>query len=146
MQIRPMEIEDLEQVMIIENETFSVPWTETGFFTFLIRNDTLFLVAQENEAIVGYAGIVMVPEDGDITNVAVKASMRGQGIGQKLVKELLIRAEEQGVRNVFLEVRESNKPAISLYEKQGFVSVSVRKDYYEEPKENAIVMKYTKEA
>ena len=67
-----MQLDDLEQVMKIENENFSRPWTETGFFTFLIRQDTLFLIAAEGEEILGYCGVVMVQDEGDITNVSVK--------------------------------------------------------------------------
>lgn len=139
--IRQMEIDDLEQVMEIEEESFSVPWTETGFFTFLIRNDTLFLVAEEDGIIAGYAGIVMVPEDGDITNVAVRSSMRGKGIGRMIVQSMIEEAKKQGVTNIYLEVRKSNEPAIKLYESLGFVPISIRKDYYEEPKEDAVIMK-----
>ena len=141
--IRQMEIDDLDQVMQIENDTFSVPWTENGFFTFLIRNDTLFLVAEEETEIVGYAGMVMVPEDGDITNVAVKSSHRGKGTGEKIVSALIEEARKNGVFNIFLEVRSSNDPAIRLYEKLGFTREGIRKDYYELPREDAVIMKKT---
>ena len=63
MKIREMQLDDLEQVMKIENENFSRPWTETGFFTFLIRQDTLFLIAAEGEEILGYCGVVMVQDE-----------------------------------------------------------------------------------
>ncbi|NCC43304.1 MAG: ribosomal-protein-alanine N-acetyltransferase, partial [Clostridia bacterium] len=66
-QIREMEFDDLSAVMEIENENFSKPWTENGFFTFLIRDDTLFLVACEDDQILGYCGVVMVMDEGDIT-------------------------------------------------------------------------------
>ena len=141
MNIREMQIDDLEAVMEIENECFSVPWTETGFFTFLIRNDTLFLAAEENGMILGYAGIVMVPEDGDITNVAVRPDCRKMGVGRAIVTELCARAKEQGVRHIFLEVRKSNAAAIALYSGLGFEPIGERKDYYEEPKEDAILMR-----
>ena len=70
-EIRRMQIDDLDQVMEIENATFSVPWTETGYFTFLLRNDTLFLVAEEEGKILGYCGALMVLDEADVTNVAV---------------------------------------------------------------------------
>lgn len=143
--VREMQIDDLGQVMEIENENFSVPWTENGFFTFLIRQDALFLVAEEENKILGYIGILMVPEDGDITNVAVKKSEQGKGIGKLLVSEMIKRSEEFGVRNIFLEVRKSNQTAIHLYEKFGFVTEGVRKNYYEMPKEDAYVMKRSKQ-
>ena len=80
MNIREMTLEDLDQVMAIEKENFSVPWTENGFFSFLIRQDTLFLVAEDETGIAGYCGIVMVPDEGDITNVSVAGNRRRQGI------------------------------------------------------------------
>ena len=140
MKIREMTLDDLEQVMEIEKENFSVPWTENGFFTFLIRQDTLFLAAEDEEGIAGYCGIVMVPDEGDITNVSVAKGRRRQGIGTLLVEELLRRAGEAGVRKFYLEVRESNQAALALYEKLGFQREGIRRDYYEEPKENAVLM------
>lgn len=140
MEIRQMQLDDLEQVMEIENENFSVPWTETGFFTFLIREDTLFLVAQEKEEILGYCGVVMVQDEGDITNVAVKKSWQNQGVGKKLMKELVKSTEQEGVARLFLEVRASNEPALRLYRNMGFVQTGIRKNYYEEPREDGIVM------
>lgn len=140
MEIRQMQLDDLEQVMEIENENFSVPWTETGFFTFLIREDTLFLVAQEKEEILGYCGVVMVQDEGDITNVAVKKSWQNQGVGKKLMEELVKSTEQEGVARLFLEVRASNEPAFRLYRNMGFVQTGIRKNYYEEPREDGIVM------
>lgn len=84
-----MQLDDLEQVMKIENENFSRPWTETGFFTFLIRQDTLFLIAAEGEEILGYCGVVMVQDEGDITNVSVKKDRQNHGTGKLLVQELI---------------------------------------------------------
>ncbi|MDY4669495.1 MAG: ribosomal protein S18-alanine N-acetyltransferase [Oliverpabstia sp.] len=139
-EIRQMQLDDLEQVMEIENENFSVPWTETGFFTFLIREDTLFLVAQEGEEILGYCGVVMVQDEGDITNVAVKKNRQNQGVGKKLMEELVKYTEQEGVTRLFLEVRASNEPAIHLYQNMGFVQTGIRKNYYEEPREDGIMM------
>lgn len=140
--IREMTWDDLDEVMVIENENFSVPWTETGFFTFLMRQDALFLVAEDENTneVVGYCGIVMAADEGDITNVSVKKELQGQGIGTLLVKELEQRMHEFGVISIFLEVRQSNIPAIALYEKQGFERMGIRKNYYTDPVEDAITM------
>lgn len=135
-----MQIDDLAQVMPIEEENFSIPWSETGFFTFLIREDALFLVAEEEGEILGYLGILTVLDEGDITNVSVRQSARRRGIGSMLVQELIRRMEERGVTAIHLEVRESNIPAIRLYEQQGFVCDGRRKGYYEDPVEDAILM------
>lgn len=140
MTVREMNLDDLEQVMVIEKENFSVPWTETGFFSFLIRQDTLFLVAEESGEIAGYCGLVMAPDEGDVTNVSVAKNRRRQGIGTMLVRELIRRAGENGVTKLYLEVRESNQAAIALYESLGFKKDGVRRDYYEEPRENAALM------
>lgn len=140
MRIREMELDDLAQVMPIEEENFSTPWTETGFFTFLIREDALFLVAEEEGEILGYLGILTVLDEGDITNVSVKKSARRRGVGSALVKELIQRMEKRGVTAIHLEVRRSNEPAIRLYEQQGFVRDGLRKGYYESPAEDAVLM------
>lgn len=139
--IREMQLDDFDQVMVIENENFSSPWTETGFFTFLIRQDALFLVAEEEEKILGYCGVVMVPDEGDITNVAVAKERQNQGIGKMLVEELVKKSREAGVTQLYLEVRKSNERAIHVYEKMGFVQNGLRKDYYEDPVEDAVLMK-----
>lgn len=138
--IRTMELDDLEEVMVIEKENFALPWTENGFFSFLLRQDTLFLVAEEEGKIAGYCGVVLVPEEGDITNVSVAKARQGRGIGGQLIRELVSRAGEAGAVKLYLEVRKSNAEAIRLYERNGFAQIGVRRDYYEEPKEDAILM------
>lgn len=138
--VREMTWDDLDQVMVIENENFSVPWTETGFFTYLMRSDALFLVAEEDDTIFGYCGIIMAADEGDITNVSVQKEHQGQGIGAMLVKELEQRVKALGIEKIFLEVRQSNAPALALYEKQGFEHMGVRKNYYSDPVEDAITM------
>lgn len=140
-EIREMQLDDLEQVMVIENDNFSRPWTETGFFTFLIRQDALFLVAEEDEQILGYCGVVMVQDEGDITNVAVARERQNQGIGKMLVDELIKKTQEAGVTQLYLEVRASNERAIHVYEKMGFVRNGLRKNYYEAPVEDGLLMK-----
>lgn len=135
-----MQLDDLEQVMTIEEANFSVPWTETGFFTFLLREDTLFLVAEEGEKILGYCGVVTVQDEGDITNVAVEKNSQNQGIGKKLLEEMFQRTQKAGVCRLFLEVRAGNAAALHLYEKMGFVQMGIRKNYYEQPVEDGVVM------
>lgn len=142
--IREMQLDDLKQVMTIEEANFSVPWTETGFFTFLLREDTLFLVAEEGEKILGYCGVVTVQDEGDITNVAVEKNSQNQGIGKKLLEEMFQRTQKAGVCRLFLEVRAGNAAALHLYEKMGFVQTGIRKNYYEQPVEDGVVMKREK--
>ena len=85
--IREMQIDDLEQVMPIEEANFSIPWTETGFFTFLIRDDALFLVAEEDGEILGYLGILISFDESEITNVCVAEKARRRGIGRALMED-----------------------------------------------------------
>lgn len=141
MNIQEMTWDNLEQVAAIERENFSVPWTETGFFTYLMREDALFLVAKdEQEQILGYCGVLMAIDEGDITNISVKKEMQGTGIGTALLNELFVQTKERGVHTLFLEVRESNLRALALYEKQGFVRMGIRKNYYTDPTEDGITM------
>ena len=138
--VREMTVDDIDAVCEIENESFSIPWQATGFFTYLIREDALFIVACDESEVVGYCGLLCVPDEGDITNVAVKKSRRGEGIGRLLVDEIIKRGAQKGVYNIYLEVRVSNENAITLYKKAGFTEVGMRKNYYEKPVEDAIVM------
>ena len=138
--IREMEIDDISEVAAIEDSLFSMPWVEVGFFSFLMREDTLFLVAEEEGMIVGYCGVVMVLDEGDITNVAVLANRQGRGIGRQLVQALIQKTEERGVVHLHLEVRESNQRAIALYESLQFEKAGLRKNYYEAPVENGLIM------
>ena len=104
------------------------------------RDDTLFLVALDREEVAGYLGCYCVAGEGEITNVAVKSSYRRQGIGGKLLETLYEEAKALQTYEFFLEVRESNEAAIGLYSRQGFVKEGVRKNFYEQPVENAVIM------
>ena len=139
-EIREMQIDDLENVLAIEKENFSVPWDANGFFSFMIREGTAFLVAEENGKILGYAGLISAADEGDITNVSVSKTRRQKGIGNSLLEGLLDKARSFELKKIFLEVRASNEAAIRLYEKKSFQQVGVRKGYYTEPVEDALLM------
>ena len=141
MTVRNMTFEDIDAVTAIERECITSPWNENGFLSFLLQEGTVFLVAEENGEIVGHGGFVSAADEADITNVAVTAARRKQGIGNSLVARLVSEAETRGIRKLFLEVRESNNAAIRLYHKQGFEPVGRRKGYYEEPAEDAVLMR-----
>ena len=140
MMVREMLVEDLEQVMEIEQDLFSVPWTREGFFTFLTRENALFLVVEEKGKILGYCGLLMVLDEGDITNVAVKRDRQREGIGNFLMESLIRLAADLGVTTIHLEVRDGNERAIRLYERVGFVRDGIRKKYYTDPTEDAVLM------
>ena len=138
--IRKMQPEDLAEVCKIEKENFSLPWSEKSFLESMEREDTVFLVALEDEDIAGYIGCYCIAGAGEITNVAVKASHRRKGIGGKLLQKLYEEGAALDTQEYFLEVRESNEAAIGLYLRQGFVKEGIRKNFYEKPVENAVIM------
>ena len=138
--VRKMHPEDLSQVCEIEKENFSLPWSEKSFLESMERTDTVFLVALMNEEVAGYVGCYCIAGTGEITNVAVKTSHRRKGIGGKLLEKLYEEGALLDTQEFFLEVRESNEAAIGLYLRQGFVKEGIRKNFYEKPVENAVIM------
>ncbi|CDA05471.1 ribosomal protein S18-alanine N-acetyltransferase [Blautia sp. CAG:257] len=143
MTFREMLVEDLDQVVDIEQNLFSVPWTKEGFLTYLMKKDTMFFVVEEKERILGYCSMMTVLDEGDILNVAVRSDRQKEGIGQFLVDSMLRMAEMQGIRLVHLEVRQGNGIARRLYQRLGFKEDGLRRDYYENPVENAVLMTKT---
>ena len=144
--LREMLVEDLDKVMEIEEDLFAVPWTKEGYFTFLTRKDAMFLVVEEKGEILGYCGLLMVLDEGDVTNVAVRRDRQREGIGNFLMESMLRLAYEQGIRTVHLEVRAGNSAAVRLYERLGFVKDGIRKGYYTDPVEDAVLMTRRQEA
>ena len=138
--LREMLIDDLDQVMKIEEELFSVPWTKEGFFTFLMKANAMFLVVEEKGEILGYCGLLMVLDEGDVTNVAVRRDRQREGIGNFLMESMIRLAAERGVNIIHLEVRAGNETAVRLYERHGFVRDGLRKNYYTDPLEDAVLM------
>lgn len=140
MTIESMTVDDISQVAEIERQIFSIPWSEKAFRNSMESDNTIYIVAKENDNVAGYAGMYLSFEEGNITNVAVNPLSRRKGIGEKIVRDILNRAYEKGVRDVFLEVRETNNVAIALYEKIGFKEEGIRKNFYDKPRENALIM------
>ena len=143
MTFREMLVEDLDQVMEIENELISPPWTREGFFTFLLKDENMFFVVEEKGRILGYCSMQTVLDEGDILNVAVTRDRQKEGIGYFLVDSMLMLAAARGIHIVHLEVRESNGSARRLYQRLGFKEDGFRKNYYTEPVENAVLMTKT---
>lgn len=140
-QIASMETIHISQVAALEATCFSTPWSEKLLEEELDRDTTAYFVAlDETGTVLGYAGFYTVLDEGCITNVAVDPTCRRQGVGQGLLQALLKTARERAIAYMTLEVRESNGPAICLYQTQGFQVVGRRKQYYEKPREDAILM------
>ncbi|MEG1140767.1 MAG: ribosomal protein S18-alanine N-acetyltransferase [Lachnospiraceae bacterium] len=138
--IRPMEERDIKGVVEIETASFSQPWSAKGFSDSLSCKETIYVVAEEGDRIMGYCGIYTGSDQGEIPNVAVRKECRNGGIGRQMLVELLHLAKRRGIRSICLEVRISNQSAIHLYESLGFERVGIRKDFYEQPKEDGMIM------
>lgn len=138
-QLRKMEIQDIPAVAKIESQLFSRPWSEQAFLESM-EQDTLFVVALDESGIVGYCGMYCFLEEGEITNVAVVSASQNQGIGCRLLEYLLKQAHQKGISRIILEVRVSNESAIHVYEKLGFQNCGIRKNLYEMPKEDGMIM------
>ena len=139
--IRRMKPSDVEKVASLEKRNFSQPWSSQGFLEALLKEGTLFFVAVLFEEPIAYSGMYYAADEGEITNIAVEEKFRKNGVGRKLLQELLMESEKEGIHQIFLEVRVSNEAAISLYQSMGFKIVGVRKEFYQEPKEDAYIMK-----
>lgn len=139
-QIREMTLADVEQVYCLEESIFSIPWSKKSFENSMKQKDTLFIVAEKEEKIIGYLGMYIFFEQADISNVAVAKAYRRQQVARRLLAYILVEAKSRGVKNVTLEVRETNVAAIKLYENMGFCEAGIRKNYYKEPTENALIM------
>ena len=125
------------------DSTQTSPWTKEGFLTFLMKENAMFLVVEEKGRILGYCGLLTVLDEGDVTNVAVRRDRQREGIGNFLMESMIRLAEERGITMIHLEVRAGNETAIRLYERQGFVRDGLRKAYYTDPTEDAVLMTRT---
>lgn len=130
----------LEQLEELEKQCFSVPWTREMLLHELISEHSVFLGAVSDGELLGYVSMMFVLDEGYISNVAVSEKYRRQGIGRSLIRKLTERAKELKLSFMTLEVRKSNIPAIALYSDYGFKPVGERKDYYEKPRESALLM------
>lgn len=140
MLIRQMEKTDTSQVAEIEKENFTMPWSKNGFDESLDLDNTIFLVAEDEGKVVGYIGMYLSIDEGEITNVSVAKEYRRQRIATQLIESLEVCAKKSGINRIILEVRVSNTPAIKAYERLEFKSIGVRKNFYEKPKEDAYIM------
>lgn len=139
--IREMLENDIENIVEIEKEAFTTPWSKEAFTTEINENNLAYYVVAEVEGkAVAYGGIWLILNEGHITNIAVKEEYKGNGIGNKIVEGLIYHCIKLGIDNMTLEVRRSNQVAINLYEKYGFLDYGVRPNYYADDGEDAIIM------
>lgn len=139
--VRRMTLEDLDDVTAIEAATFPTPWSRESFRQELERNVAArYLVAVKNERVIGYAGAWIILDESHITNIAIAEAERGHGYGRLLTAALMQYLSNLGAAYATLEVRRSNLRAQNLYESLGFVRLGVRKQYYEDNREDAFIM------
>lgn len=130
MRFEPIRYEHLRQMAEIEKEAFDMPWTENMFIPEVNSANATYVVGTRGEEVICYGGFHTVLDEAHITNIAVKSTSRGKGIGRFLFATLLAKAKEAGAKLVTLEVKTTNTAAISLYESFGFKVAGVRKRYY----------------
>ncbi|MCM3404956.1 ribosomal protein S18-alanine N-acetyltransferase [Cytobacillus oceanisediminis] len=138
---RFMNEEDIDDVLEIEHKSFATPWSREAFFNELTQNQfALYVVLEEENKVIGYCGAWIVVDEAHITNVALLPEYRGRKLGEALMRKLMETASEMGAITMTLEVRVSNFTAQALYRKLGFQNGAIRKNYYTDNQEDALVM------
>ena len=138
-----MTAEHVSFVADLEKICFSDPWSEKSVASELSNPLSLWIVALQDDQVAGYVGSQTCGEESDMMNIAVHPDHRRQGIAEGLVDRLIEKLKARGSQSLTLEVRASNTPAITLYEKLGFSRVGLRKNYYRNPREDALILKKT---
>jgi ribosomal-protein-alanine N-acetyltransferase len=139
--LRHMTVDDLGGVHEVERLSFKTPWSTNAFLRELTENIYAdYIVAMCGERVVGYAGMWIVIDEAHVTNIAVHPEFRGRKIGERLLTTMFERAKLRGALRMTLEVRPSNDVAKSLYGKHGFLAKGLRKNYYSDTGEDAVIM------
>jgi [ribosomal protein S18]-alanine N-acetyltransferase len=138
---RQMTLADIDDVLKIEHVSFTLPWSRESFYNELVHNNySHYIVMEWNGQVIGYCGMWLVIDEAHITNVAVLPEFRGRKLGEALMRKAMETAKELGAKTMTLEVRVSNRVAQSLYRKLGFLNGGIRKQYYTDNQEDALVM------
>lgn len=140
MKIEEMTAAHVDGVCALENACFVHPWSRRSVENELDNAQSVFYVAVENGAVIGYIGMSFVLDEGYVYNVAVDETFRKKGVGSALIRSLVTYCQRHNFAFLTLEVRESNAAARSLYAHFGFIKVGERKNFYSEPTENAVLM------
>lgn len=141
MNIVPMNEHHVPQIALLERECFADPWSQQSIASELHNPLSLWLVAQEGQTLLGYVGSQTCLDETDMMNIAVSPASRLQGVAKALIEALVSALRERGSKQLTLEVRASNGPARQLYESLGFLQVGLRKNYYRNPKEDALILR-----
>lgn len=138
---RFMTLDDIDEVLKVEESSFTVPWKREAFYNELVHNQfAKYIVMSDNDRVIGYCGMWLILDEAHITNIAVLPDYRGKKLGEALLMQAKILAMQHGAVTMTLEVRVSNQVAQSLYRKLGFKPGGIRKNYYTDNQEDALVM------
>jgi [ribosomal protein S18]-alanine N-acetyltransferase len=138
---RDMKEEDIHQILVIENLSFTIPWSRESFYNEIHNNQfATYVVLEDGDKIIGYCGVWIIVDEAHITNIAVLPDYRGRKLGDALLAKVIDVAKEKGAKSMTLEVRVSNVVAQNLYRKFGFKNGGIRKGYYTDNQEDALVM------
>ncbi|MGO4890508.1 ribosomal protein S18-alanine N-acetyltransferase [Anaerobacillus sp. MEB173] len=139
--IRLMEEKDIDQILVVEHDAFTTPWSRTAFYNEIVNNQFAhYLVVEIDSEIVGYCGVWVIIDEAHITNIAIHSKFRGKKLGETLLLHAMELARTFGAKKMTLEVRVSNETAQQLYKKLGFEAVGIRKNYYTDNLEDAQIM------
>mgnify|MGYP004648005997 FL=1 len=141
MTIVPMKEAHVAPIAALEKECFGDPWSEKSIASELNNPLSFWLVAMEEDTLVGYAGSQTCMDETDMMNIAVSPAHRNKGVGKALMEALVEALKKKGSRCLTLEVRASNEGAIALYAKLGFAQIGLRKNYYHNPREDALILR-----
>ena len=139
--ITKMTQDHVSQIAEIEKICFNDPWSENSISSELNNRLSYWLVALDEDMVAGYVGSQTVLGETDMMNIAVHPNYRNRGVAMDLVQALIAALTEQGSHSLMLEVRSSNEPAKNLYRKLGFEAVGIRRNYYRNPKEDALILR-----
>jgi ribosomal-protein-alanine N-acetyltransferase len=136
-----MELKDIDDVLKIEHESFTAPWSREAFVNELTSNRfAVYIVIEEAEQVVGYCGVWVIVDEAHITNIALLPEHRGKKLGEALLLKVMEVTKKLGAVKMTLEVRVTNSVALALYRKLGFKDGAIRKGYYTDNREDALVM------
>lgn len=138
--IIPLSQEHIDGVLVVDSLSFNIPWSKQSFLEEVNNDFAEYVVAIKDNAVAGYAGVWIIAGEGQITNIAVHPDLRGMGIASRMLEAIIDICKSVKVTGITLEVRKSNTSAINLYKKYGFKEEGLRKNFYADNNEDAIIM------
>lgn len=140
MEIRRSRPDDATEIALMEEKIFGDPWGQKDIFSYICSDIGMCFTATDESGVVGYIIGKKIPPEGEIYRIAVREDKRQRGVGYRLLSYALKTELGHGVEDVFLEVRSQNLPARALYKSYGFKEISIRKNYYQNPTDDAVIM------